>query len=205
MFFYLVLVERSNSRKDLALQEFERRTSSSGDVAHLLGQTGLLYSCNGVTSSDDSGDPISGELGEGVSDIESALGESLELEHSHGTIPDHSLALRELVLDHLRGLGAVVKSHPAVRDVVDRHNLCVGVSGEGIGNDYISRQNELYSLLSSLRLQLLGKVELVFLNKRGSNVQAPGLEESKHHSSANDELVNLAEEGLDDSDLRGHF
>ncbi len=54
--------------------------------------------------------------------------------------------LYNLYLDHLGGLGAVVKAHPALGDVRGLHHLGVGVGGELVGNHHVRRKNELDAL-----------------------------------------------------------
>lgn len=43
------------------------------------------------------------------------------------------LALSELFLNHLGGIRAVVKTHPAVGNLLHAHNLGLGISGELVG------------------------------------------------------------------------
>ncbi len=47
------LIKSSNSWPDFALQKLQGSSSSSADVAHLVSKTGLLHSCNAVTTADD--------------------------------------------------------------------------------------------------------------------------------------------------------
>merc|ERR1719424_1504077 len=88
----LRVLERGNARQDLALEQLERGAAAGRDVRHLLGEAGLLDRGHGVTAADDGGAALAGQLGEGVSNVEGALGEGLELEDAHGTVPDDGLA-----------------------------------------------------------------------------------------------------------------
>jgi hypothetical protein len=51
----------------------------------------------------------------------------------------------------------------------------------------------------------LGELDLVLLNERGADVEAASLEESEDHASADDELVALAHEGVNDTNLGGNL
>mmetsp|Transcript_5922 Transcript_5922/g.17808 ORF Transcript_5922/g.17808 Transcript_5922/m.17808 type:complete len:393 (+) Transcript_5922:213-1391(+) len=174
-------------------------------MAHLVGKAGLLNGSNRVASSNDGGHALAGEVGERISDVEGSLGKGLKLEHSHGTVPDDGLALAKLLLDHLGRVGSVVETHPAVRNLVDRNDLGVSVSGELVGDNDVGGQDELYALLLGLLLELLGKVQAVLLNERGSGAQASCLQEGENHASAEDELVDLSEERLNDANLCRHL
>eukprot|EP00968_Pinguiococcus_pyrenoidosus_P000792 scaffold47_cov258-Pinguiococcus_pyrenoidosus.AAC.119 len=134
------------------------------------------------------------------------------------------LALLERFRDHLGGLGTVVKTHPAIRNLAGRADLRVGIGGESISGDHVAGKDELDALGGSLLLELLGEVKLVvlrgfwrreelappslsiaasYLDKGRADLLATGLEEGEHHTTADDELVNLLEHGLDHTDLGG--
>jgi len=52
-------------------------------------------------------------------------------------------------------------------------------------------------------LQVLGQLQLVLLHQRGPHLVAARLVEGEDHPAADDQLVDLVEEGLDDGDLGG--
>jgi hypothetical protein len=116
-------VKGSNTREDKTLKELEGSATTSGDVGHLLSEAGLLNGSDGVTSTDDGDGALASALSEGLGDSVGALSELVELEHTHGAVPDDGLAVRELLLDELGGLGAVVKTHPSVGDSLDAGDL----------------------------------------------------------------------------------
>ncbi len=120
---YSRAVKGSNTGENLALKELEGSTTTSRDVGHLLSEASLLDGGDGVTSTDDGDGALGSALSEGLGNSVGSLSELVELEHTHGTVPDDGLAVRKLLLDELGGLGAVVKTHPAVRDGLDRDGL----------------------------------------------------------------------------------
>ena len=139
-------------------------------MGHLVGNAGLLDGGDRVTSSDD-GDGVV-HVGQGVGDRKGSLGEGIELEHSHRSVPDDGLAVSEALLEEVDRLGADVKSHPSVRNVRDVNDLGVGIRGELVGDDDIDRQDELDSLGLGLDLELLGELDLVLLDERGADREA---------------------------------
>ena len=52
--------EGGHTGKDLTFKEFQGGTTAGGDVTHLLGQAGLFYGSDGVTTTND-GDAALGE------------------------------------------------------------------------------------------------------------------------------------------------
>jgi hypothetical protein len=55
------------------------------------------------------------------------------------------------------------------------------------------------------RMYSLSEGELVLLNEGRTNVEAAGLEESEDHATTDDELVALAHEGVDHTNLGGNL
>lgn len=54
-------------------------------------------------------------------------GELLELEDTYGAVPDDGLTLAQLSVDQLGGLGALVKTHPAIGDGIHGDNLQISL------------------------------------------------------------------------------
>lgn len=116
-------------------------------------------------------------------------------------VHDDCLAVRKSLLLLLGGLGTVVKTHPTVRDLVGRDDLGLGIGGELVGDNNVGRKNDLLSELLCLFHDGLGSVNEVVLDQRGTDVVSLGLQEGEDHTSTNDDLVALVEEGLKDGDL----
>mmetsp|Transcript_20964 Transcript_20964/g.51867 ORF Transcript_20964/g.51867 Transcript_20964/m.51867 type:complete len:365 (+) Transcript_20964:135-1229(+) len=198
----LCLVEGVNAREHLALEELERGAAPGGYVRHLVGEARHLNRGNGVATAND-GDGV--ERCQGVADTKGTLVERLHLKHPHGSVPDDRLALGELALESLEGVGADVKAHPAVGDGVDRDNLSCGIGGELVGDDDVGGEEDLDAHLLSLGHQLLGEIDLVVLNERRPDGLAQRLVKGEDHAAAEDDLVAVVEKGLDDANLGRHL
>mmetsp|Transcript_13123 Transcript_13123/g.32741 ORF Transcript_13123/g.32741 Transcript_13123/m.32741 type:complete len:237 (+) Transcript_13123:381-1091(+) len=199
----LGFLERCNTGEHLALEQLKRSTAAGGNVRHLLSKPSFLHRGDRVTTTDDGRAALARQLSESVGDGERSLRESLELEDTHGAVPDDRLAVRELLLDLSSGGGAVVEAHPALRDRFDAHNLRGGIRCELVRDDHVRWEDEGNSLLFGHLLQLAGKLQLVILHKRRASLEAAGLEEREDHASANHDLVHLRHERLDHANLGG--
>ena len=133
----LSLVKGGHPGEQLALEELQGGSATGGDVGHLLGETGLLDSSDRVTTADDGDAALASQASEGVGNTEGSLGESLHLEHAHGSVPNDGLTVGKTSIDVLKGLGANIKAHPSIRDVVDTHNFVVGVLSELVGDSNV--------------------------------------------------------------------
>jgi hypothetical protein len=200
----LFVVQGGNTRKDLSFQEFQRGTSSSGDVAHVSGTSRELSGGNGVSSSDNGdGTLLLGKVGQDVDNSKGSLGELFEFKDSHGSIHDDSLAFGKGLLLFEGGLGTVVKSHPTRGDGIGGNELSFGILGELVGNDNVAGEKDLLSELFGLGHDLLGGLNKVVLDQRGTNLISLGFQESENHATSNDDDVALVQEGLQDCDLGG--
>ena len=171
-------------------------------MRHISGTSRKLGGGNRVSSSDDGdGTVLLGQVSKDVNNSEGSLLEGLHLEHTHGSVHDDGLNVGEELLLLGGGVGAVVKSHPAIRDGFSGNNLGVGISGEVVGNDNVGRKKDGLSKLLGLGKNFLGSVNKVFLDKRGSNIKTLGLEEGENHTSSNDDLVALVKKGVKNSNL----
>ena len=103
-------------------------------------------------------------------------GEFLEFKHPHRPIPDDGLALRQLGLNHLSRLGAIIEAHPPIRDLRGGHHLALGVGGEFIRDHHVGGQDELDSFFLGDDLQVLGELEEVFFDEGGTDLGRGGRE-----------------------------
>ncbi len=76
---------------------------------------------------------------------------------------------------------------------------------EAVAAGSIWSHNELYAILLSELLNVESYVKLIHLNDRTADLTTVSLSESIGHTTAEDELVNLAEEVLNDTDLRRYL
>ena len=129
----------------------------------------------------------------------------VELEHAHGAVPDHCLAVGQGLLEGFDRVGSDVQAHPAVRDGVDGHGLAVGVGGEVVSQHNIGGQQQLHALGGRLGLELLGQLQLVLFHQALAHRQAAGLVEGEDHAAADQHLVALVDQGLEHADLGAHL
>ena len=125
---HLFVVECGNTGKDLAFEEFEGGTSSGGNVAHVSGTSRLFRGGDRVTSTNNRhGATLLGQVGQNVNESKGSLGKGFHFEDTHGSVHNDRLAVRQGRLLLLRRLGAIVKSHPAIRNLISGDNLGVGI------------------------------------------------------------------------------
>lgn len=96
------------------------------DVAHLAGYSCLLHSCHAVTTTNDGDGTLAGDLSQGVGNAQGTLGKRLKLKHAHGSIPHHSLHIRQGILEGLDGVGADVQTLEGNRVAGFRVNRTAG-------------------------------------------------------------------------------
>ena len=174
-------------------------------MAHLVSEPGLLDRGDRVSPADDGDGALGGQLGERLGDAVGALGEGVHLEDAHGTVPDDLLAVGESGLERLERVRADVEAHPPVGDGINGDDLRLGVGGKLVGDDNVRGEDELDALLLGHRDQLAGQVQLVLLNQGGADGLALRLVEGEDHAPAQEDLVDLVDERLDDADLRRHL
>ena len=171
-------------------------------MRHLVREASLFDGGDGVATTDDR-DAV--QLREGVGDAEGTLGEGVHFEHTHRTVPDDGLALVEFALERLEGVRTDVETHPAFRNVVDGDDLRLGIFGELVRDDDVGREQDLHALGFSLGHEFLGEVDLVVFNEGRADGLAERLVEGENHTAAEDDLVRLLQQGLDDANLGGHL
>ena len=83
-----LLVQGSDSRKDLALEELERRTAARRDEGHLVLHVELSSRRRRVAAADDALVALGGRLGDRLEHGLGAVREVVELEDAGGAVPD---------------------------------------------------------------------------------------------------------------------
>ncbi len=81
----------------------------------------------------------------------------------------------------------------------------VGVVGEGVGCNAVGAEHEVHAFFLGFLHDFEGEVEFVVLADRETYVAALSLCEGIGHAAAEDEVVNLVHEVLDDADFGRHF
>ena len=110
-----------------------------------------------------------------------------------------------MLAEALLALVGDVDTLPSVGDVVGRSRRGVGVGREGVGDQRIGRHDELHALLLGQLEDLEGHGEHVGLADRVADLAALCGCEGVGHAAADDDRVNLLDEGLDDTDLRRYL
>ena len=174
-------------------------------MAHLVGDTHLFHGSHGVTAADDRAAALGAQVGQGVGDAVGAGGELVELEHAHGAVPDHGLAVGQGFLEGLERIGADIQTHPAIGDGVDAHGLAIGIGGEVVGQHHVAGQQQLHTLGRGLGLQFLSQLQLVLFHQALAHRQAPGFVEGEDHAAADQHLVALVDQGFQHADLAAHL
>ena len=112
-------------------------------MRHLLGQACFLNSSNGIATANDRAAAFSAEFSQGCRNGVGSGRELVELEHAHGAIPDHGLAISQGCLEHLDGIRTDVESHPAIGNGCDVCDLAVGIRSEVVGKQHVGGEQQL--------------------------------------------------------------
>ena len=191
----LLLAQGADAGQNLALKQLERSATTGGAEGELVGHLELLGCSHGVTTTND-GDAVA--LSQALGNSLGALGEGIELEHTHGAVPEHGLGALDDGADFLDGLVTDVDAHAALGNLAV---LCPGSSAEGLGTllelegvASVGGQDELHALAGSIGQNLVGQVELVGLNLGVTHILALSGKEGVSHSTTDDEGLTLLHE-----------
>ena len=143
----------------LAFQVLQAGAATGGDVAKLVViETEHAYGGRGIATADD-GKPI--DLGQRFGHSLGACRERGELEHAHGSVPEHRLGRPHAVGEVLGRRRADVQAHLAVGHRIGTHNGRRRVGGELRRDDDVRRQHQVDALGCGLLDVPLGHVDLV--------------------------------------------
>jgi hypothetical protein len=132
-----------------------------------------------------------------------ALGEGVELEDAHRTVPEDRPGIGQGRREGLAGLRADVEADLVRGDPVDGYDGRLGVRRELRCDHDVGRQQDLHAgLLGPSQVAAAG-VELVLLEEAPADLEALGREEGEHHPTADQQPVGLAEQVVDDPQLVG--
>ena len=165
------VVQCGDAGKHLAFQQLEAGSTTGGDVRHLFGEACFLNSSNGIATANDRAAAFSTDFSQGCGNGVGSGRELVELEHAHGAVPDHGLAISQGRLEHLDRIRTDVESHPAVGNRCDVCDLAVGIRSEVVGEQDIGREQQLNALGLCFGFQFLGQFELVFFHEALANSQ----------------------------------
>lgn len=164
-------------------------------MAHAVGEAELLDG-GGAVPAADNGDGVG--VGEGLCDGAGAIGEGVEFEDAHGAVPDDSAGRGDDGGVGVGGFGTDVEAHLVAGDGVGADGGGGGVGFELGGADDIGGDVDFVGVV---REELSGVSEAIGVEKALPDFVTLGFEEGEGHASADDEVVDFGEEGLDDLDL----
>ncbi len=190
-----------NTGQFLALEQFEARPASGGDVTHFFGKAEFVHRCDRIAAADDGRRSLARGLGDELGDLAGALREGVEFEDADGAVPHDSLGLGDDLFVFREGLGADVHAHESLGyiEAVDRFWTCGCV--EGLGADMIDRQDDFSACFFSGLEYVAGGVELVVLDQGLADGMALCLEEGVGHASADHEGLCVFQKRFEDGDL----
>lgn len=112
------IIRKSTFITYLALEQLERSTTTSRDVAEFLLLAGVGDDGSGVTTTNNDGRSVLDSLDTGLKEGRRALGESWELEDTSGTVPENCLGLGDSLGEQFTGFRSSVKTHPIGGDTL---------------------------------------------------------------------------------------
>jgi hypothetical protein len=163
----------------------------------------LLGGGGRIATADDGDRARRGGLDDRVGHGLGAGFEFLELENACRAIPDDGSGLEDRFGEDLRRLGTAVEPEPAVGNPVH----VVGTTGVGsrvelVGDDEVYRQQNLLALFPRFLHQTGHELGALFVEQRIADRHArENLLEGEGHAAANDDLVGLVEEIVDQLNL----
>ena len=174
----------------------------------MIGQTEFVHTSHGVTTADEREGTFLGSLGNSLTDGTATSCELIALEYTCRTVPQNGLgtfdSLGEILLalrtsvNTLESLGNINSgAGDDFRTFLDGH--CTEV--EAISSCAVAAEHQLNAVLLGQFLNAQGNIQLVELNDRITDLAVVSLGEGVGHTAAEDQLVNLAEQVLDDTDL----
>ena len=126
----------------------------------------------------------------------------LKLKYAYGTVPQDGLGVEDDLLPVLKRCFAGVHALPSVGNVVDVNSLAVSVVGETVAGYGSYREAQIHAFLlgSGDDVQSLG--HQVVLVQRVADVATLCLDKGITHTTADDEVIHLVEQVLDNRQLR---
>ncbi len=170
---------------------------------------GAVFRSHGrsVTATNDTNGTIGDSSGEGVEGSLGALGKLVDLEDAGRAVPQNGLGVTDSSLVQLDGLGADIKTQPAIRDaILVVGGLGLGVRTELVGDDVVDGQRDLDIVLLGLLYELTHDLGALLVEERVANLDTlKRLLESERHAAGDDEAVDLVEQVVDQLDLVRHL
>ncbi len=132
------------------------------------------------------------------------LGERVELEDAHRAVPEHRLGVGQRRGERRARTPARCRGRSGRRGSASAGTTVAGASAANSGATTMSVGSTSWTPASSARSQVAAAgVELVLLEEALADLVALRLEEGEHHAAADEQLVGLAEQVVDDAELVG--
>src|SRR3954453_3095652 len=194
-----LLLQRGQPRELLALEVLQARAATGGDVAEpRLVDAQRADRCCGVTTTDHG--ERARKRGDGLRKSPRAGGERLDLEHTHGAVPEHRSRTLESVAEQLHRRRPYVQTLATRGDRVGGHDVGRGVRADVVGDDDVGRQHDLSRLEeTTARLDLIG------FEQRVTDVVALRRKEREAHATTDEQRVDPRQQALDDLELVRHL
>ena len=199
----LLISKDGDARKHLAFEEFEGSATTRRGVGHLLVGAVLLGSRSGIATTDHGDCASSGSFDDSVGHSLGSLFEGFEFEHACRTVPDDGLSGLDSVHEELGGFSAHIEAHPASRNAFGvRDSLRGSVGSELVGSDVVHREDDFLAGSLGLGHQIRNELGAFFVKQRRTDFDVvENLLEGESHATADDDLVGLVEEVVDELDL----
>ena len=172
-------------------------------MGDLLVSTELLGSRCGIATTDHGDCASCGSFDDSVSHSLGCLFESFEFEHACRTVPDDGLGGLDGINKKLGGFCTNVEAHPASRDAfLVAHGLGSGSGVELIGSDVVDREDDFLAGGLGLGNEFRNELCAFFVEQGGTDFDiVENLLEGERHATADNNLVGLVEEVVDELDL----
>ncbi len=138
-------------------------------------------------------------------DLQGALGEGLELEHAHRSVPDDIFGVRDLFLAQRQGFRSDVHGHLAGGHGPAVHRLGPGVFLELVRHHVVDRQDHVHALRFRLVEKIPGRRQKLVFHQRLPDFDPLRLQEGVGHAAPDDEGRGLGQERIQDGDFRRHL
>ena len=89
----------------------------------------------------------------------------IPLGDAHRSVPDNGSAALNCIREKLSGFGADIKTHPACGELIGVDGLILSISVELLADNIVDGKKELNALFSRLIHHILGKLNLILLDK----------------------------------------
>ena len=182
----------------LAFQHFQECTAAGGDVAHLVFNAVLG---NGRQRVAPTGNAERGGFGNRLGNHLGAVFKRGKLKHAHGAVPDDGAGFLELGSQFGGGLGADVQNQVVVLHLGGLLDRSDSVGRKSLGGDHIGGHGHVRTTGGHGVDHGLGIGHQIRLGQAFADLQTRSQHEGVGNATADDELVHLVGQRLEDGQL----